>query len=154
MVSIVWVYPSLLTCRSAFAKNSIQVFVQTCFQVHVDEQRGLCSLGAWYGCVYGWRKPWNRLPTRLHFVLQHLPPARSQESSQGFKSSSAFSVILDLGHSKYSTGYHCCCNWQFLRGVWDQISFNCRLHLLWRDVCSSLCPFFKPRRCSLLTAVL
>lgn len=61
-----------------------------------------------------------------------------------FFSSSAFSVILYLGHSKYSTGYHCCFNWQFLHGVWDQISFNCHLHLLWRGVCSSLCPFFKP----------
>lgn len=38
--------PQLTHLPSAFAKNSFQVFVQTCFQVHVDEQRGLCLLGA------------------------------------------------------------------------------------------------------------
>lgn len=44
--------------------------------------------------------------------------------------------------------------WGITVALIDSSSVGCCLHLLWRDVCSSLCPFFKPCRCSLLSAVL
>lgn len=151
MLSIVWVYHSLLTCwRVPLLKIAFKFLCRLVLKfmwmnsedyAHWVHDKAMFTFGGNHGtdfqcgCILysnTYPQPAARRVPRASNPLQH------------FFSSSAFSVILDLGHSKYSMGYHCCFNWQFLHGVWDQISFNCHLHLLWQGVCSSLCPFFKP----------